>query len=143
MANLKLLETQGDTPIVGLRELRQVSQIVRASYAFTPNLTLQAYTQLLLASWHYRDLASYVDDDTLAPGAMSQTTSFSANNFNVNAVLRWELRPGCTLYGVYTHGAFNDEVFHRDATLTSRSISALLRAPADDVLQVKLSWMFR
>lgn len=137
------LETQGDTPIVGIRRLRQISQIVRASYAFTPNLTLQAYTQLLLASWHYSDLASYVDDDTLAPGAMSAITSFTANNFNVNAVLRWELRPGCTLYAVYTHGAFNDEVFHRDATLTSRSISALLRAPADDVLQAKLAWMFR
>jgi hypothetical protein len=137
------LETQGETPIVGIRRLRQISQIVRASYAFTPNLTLQAYTQLLLASWHYRDLASYVDDDTLAPGAMSAITSFSANNFNVNAVLRWELRPGCTLYAVYTHGAFNDEVFHRDATLTSRSVSALLRAPADDVLQAKLAWMFR
>ncbi|HEX3762388.1 MAG TPA: DUF5916 domain-containing protein [Kofleriaceae bacterium] len=137
------LETQGETPIVGIRRMRQASQIVRASYAFTPNLTLQAYTQLLLASWHYGDLASYVDDNTLAPGAMSQTTSFTANNFNINAVLRWELRPGCTLYTVYTHGAFNDEVFHQDATLASRSISALLHAPADDVLQLKLSWLFR
>lgn len=137
------LETQGDTPIVGIRRMRQISQIVWASYAFTPDLTLQAYTQLLLASWHYRDLASYVDADTLAPGAMSSITSFTANNFNVNAVLRWELRPGSTLYGVYTHGAFDDQVFHQDASLTSRSISALLRAPADDVLQVKLSWMFR
>jgi len=137
------LETQGDTPIVGLRRMRQISQIVRASYAFTPNLTLQAYTQLLLASWHYRDLASYVDNDTLAPGAMSSTTSFTANNVNVNGVLRWEISPGSTLYAVYTHGAFNDEVFHRDATLSSRSLPALLRAPSDDVLQVKLSWMFR
>jgi Domain of unknown function (DUF5916)/Carbohydrate family 9 binding domain-like len=137
------LETQGDTPIVGLRRMRQLSQIVRASYAFTPDLTLQAYTQLLLASWHYRDLVSYVDNDTLAPGAMAATTSFTANNFNVNGVLRWEISPGSTLYAVYTHGAFNDEVFHRDATLSSRSLPALLRAPSDDVLQVKLSWMFR
>jgi hypothetical protein len=137
------LETQGDTPIVGLRRLVQLSQIVRASYAFTPNLTLQAYTQLLLATWHYRDLESYVDDNTLAPGAMAQTTSFSADNFNVNGVLRWEIRPGSTLYAVYTHGAFDDAVVHRDATLSSRSVSALLRAPSDDVLQVKLAWMFR
>ncbi|HEX8112300.1 MAG TPA: DUF5916 domain-containing protein, partial [Kofleriaceae bacterium] len=137
------LETQGDTPIVGLRRLVQLSQIVRASYAFTPNLTLQAYTQLLLATWHYRDLARYVDDNTLAPGAMAGTTSFSASNFNVNGVLRWEIRPGSTLYAVYTHGAFDGEVFHRDATLSSRSVSALLRAPSDDVVQVKLAWMFR
>ncbi|HEY0991527.1 MAG TPA: DUF5916 domain-containing protein, partial [Kofleriaceae bacterium] len=137
------LETQGDTPIVGLRKLRQLSQIVRASYAFTPNLTLQAYTQLLLASWHYRDLASYVDDDTLAPGAMSDTTSFAANTWNVNGVLRWEISPGSTLYGVYTHGAFDGEVVRTDATLSRKSLPALLRAPSDDVLQVKLSWMFR
>jgi hypothetical protein len=137
------LETQGDTPIVGLRRLVELSQSLRASYAFTPSLTLQAYAQLLLATWHFRDLASYVDDDTLAPGAMAGTTSFSANNFNVNGVLRWEIRPGSTLYAVYTHGAFAGEVFHRDATLSSRSVSALLRAPSDDVLQVKLAWMFR
>jgi hypothetical protein len=137
------LETQGTTPIVGVRQLRQLSQIVRASYAFTPSLTLQAYTQLLLASWHYRDLASYVDDDTLAPGAMAATTSFTANNFNVNGVLRWELDPGSTFYAVYTHGAFNDDVFHHDATLSRHSLPALWHAPSDDVFQVKLSWMFR
>jgi hypothetical protein len=44
---------------------------------------------------------------------------------------------------VYTHGAFNRDVFHRDATLSGQSISALLHAPSDDVQQVKLSWMFR
>jgi hypothetical protein len=137
------LETQGTTPIVGLRKLRQLSQIVRASYAFTPSLTLQAYTQLLLASWHYRDLASYVDDDTLAAGAMAETTSFSASNWNVNGVLRWEISPGSTLYAVYTHGAFNSEVFHSDASLSRQTLPALLHAPSDDVLQVKLSWMFR
>ena len=137
------LETQGDTPIVGVRRLRQVSQVVRASYAFTPALTLQAYAQLLLASWHYADLASYVDDSTLAPGAMAQTTSFAANNFNVNAVLRWELDPGSTLYAVYTHSAFDGDVVHDDATLSGHTLPALLRAPADDVFQVKLSWMFR
>src|SRR5205807_10190011 len=104
---------------------------------------LQPYIQLLLASWHYRDLASYVDDNTLAPGAMAATTSFSANNFNVNGVLRWELRPGSTLYAVYTHGAFNNDVFHDDATLSRHSLPALWHAPSDDVVQVKLSWMFR
>ena len=137
------LETQGDTPIVGLRRLRQLSQIVRASYAFTPQLTLGAYSQLLLASWNYRDLQSYVDDDTLAPGAMSPTTSFTDHEWNLNAVLRWELRPGSTLFAVYTHSAFNADVFHPDASLSRHALPALWHAPADDVFQVKLSWMFR
>src|SRR6185295_4930269 len=124
-------------PVVGLRRLRQLSQVVRASYAFTPNLTLQAYSQLLLASWHYRDLQSYVSDDMLAPGAMSTATSFTENDWNVNGVLRWELRPGSTLYAVYTHGAFNDDVYHSDATLSRKSLPALLHAPSDDVIQLK------
>jgi hypothetical protein len=140
---LHWLETQGDTPIVGLRRLDQLGQLVRASYAFTPNLTLQAYAQLLLASWHYRDLASYVDDDTLAPGATSEVASFSSNDLNLNGVLRWEIRPGSTLYAVYTHAAFDGEVFHRDATLSRQTLPALLHAPSDDVVQVKLAWMFR
>jgi hypothetical protein len=66
-----------------------------------------------------------------------------ANNFNVNGVLRWEIRPGSTLYAVYRHGAFNVDVFHRDGTLSRHALPALLHAPSDDVLQVKLSWMFR
>ena len=137
------LETQGTMPVVGIRTLRQVSQIVRASYAFTPRLTLQAYSQLLLASWSYRDLAHYVDDDTVAPGAMPTTTSFAESDWNVNGVLRWEVLPGSTLYAVYTHGAFDSQAFHRDATLSRQSLPALLHAPSDDVIQLKLSWMFR
>jgi len=137
------LETQGDMPIVGLRKLRQFSQIVRTSYAFTPNLTVQLYTQLLLASWNYRDLASYVDDNTLAPGAMSPTTNFTENDLNVNGVVRWEIRPGSTLYAVYTHGAINNDIFHHDASLSRQAIPGLLHGPSDDVFQLKLSWMFR
>lgn len=140
---LRWLETQDGMPVVGLRRLRQVSQIVRTSYAFTPDLTLQAYTQMFLAAWNYRDLKSYVDDDTLASGAVAETTSFTEHSWNVNAVLRWELLPGSTLFAVYTHGAFNDDLFHRDASLSRRALPALLRAPSDDVLQVKLSWLFR
>jgi hypothetical protein len=140
---LRWIETQGDTPIVGVRRLRQLSQILRTSYAFTPELTLQAYTQLLLASWHYSDLQRYVSDGVFAPGAMAATTDFTANAWNVNGVLRWEISPGSTLYAVYTHGAADSEVFHHDATLSRRTLPALLRAPSDDVIQIKLSWMFR
>jgi hypothetical protein len=74
---------------------------------------------------------------------MFDTTSFTENTFNVNGIARWEISPGSTLYAVYTHGAFNSDVFHHDASLSRQSIPALLRAPADDVLQVKLAWMFR
>jgi hypothetical protein len=140
---MRWLETQGETPIVGLRKLRQLSQIVRTSYAFTPNLTVQAYAQLLLASWNYRDLQSYVDDNTLATGAMSPSTRFTEHDLNVNGLVRWEIRPGSTLYAVYTHGAVNNDLFHSDASLSRRAIPALLRGPSDDVFQLKLSWMFR
>src|SRR5262249_16649042 len=78
-----------------------------------------------------------------APGAMAETTSFAANNFNINGVLRWEIRPGSTLYAVYTHGAFNSDVFHRDGTLSRQTLPALLQAPSDDVLHVNLSCLFR
>lgn len=140
---LRWLETQGDVPVVGLRRLRQLSQVLRASYAFTPDLTIQGYAQLLLASWNYRDLKSYVDNDTLAPGAMSTSTAFAEHAWNVNLVMRWELRPGSTFYAVYTHGAFDDEVINRDATLSPSALSALWHAATDDVFQVKLSWLFR
>ena len=58
-----------------------------------------------VANWNYRDLKSYVNDDTLAPGAVSMgPTTFSDRLWNLNLITRWEFRPGSTAYLVYTHG---------------------------------------
>jgi len=52
-------------PVVGLRRLSQVEQLIRVSHTFSTKLSLQVFLQGLAASWAFRDLQHYRDDRTL------------------------------------------------------------------------------
>jgi len=141
---LSYLETQGSTPIVGLRRLTSFNQTIRVAYAFSPNLTFQVFSQWLAANWNYRDLKSYVDDHTLAPGATSSNTAFSDRMWNANLITRWEFKPGSTFYFVYTHATSTDSVINSRATVSpTQDLSVLGHLPSDDTIMVKLSYLFR
>ncbi len=148
---LKWLETPVATPIVGLRRLSQFDQSLRVAYAFNPAFTVQLYSQWLAANWNFRDLKHYVNDQTLAPGlppdqslGTPPETAFSYRTWNLNLITRWEFRPGSTFFLVYTHGASTDALINDRASLSPRPDLALLRKlPSDDVIQAKLSWLFR
>ncbi len=84
---------------------------VRAAYTFTPELSLQFYTQLFLAAVHYTSFFVYpkttfreqVPFTALLPaGAPSGNPDSEQATLNVNLVLRWEYRLGSTLFLVYT-----------------------------------------
>ena len=139
------LETQGTTPIVGTRKLSQLDQVIRIAYAFSPTLTMQVFSQWLGASWDFRDLRAYVDDRTLAPGATAiGPLASSVRLWNVNLITRWEFRPGSSLFLVYTHGASTDELINDRASLSPRRDLAIMgHLPSDDIMQVKVSWLFR
>ena len=147
---LKWLDTPVLTPIVGLRRLSQFNQTLRVAYAFTPTLTLQLFSQWLVASWRFRDLKHYRDDRTLSPGlpgdlppGTTPQTAFSYRVWNLNLIARWEFRPGSTFYLVYTHGASTDALINDRASLSPRpDLSVLRHLPADDVVQAKVSWLF-
>jgi len=148
---LKWLETPAVTPIVGLRRLSQLNQTLRVAYAFSPGLTLQLFSQWLDANWNYRDLKHYVDDDTLSPGlpedqpvGTAPQTAFSYRAWNLNLITRWEFRPGSAFFLVYTHGASTDALVNDRASLAPRPDLSLLRhLPSDDIIQAKVSWLFR
>jgi hypothetical protein len=139
------LETQGTTPIVGMRRLSQLDQVVRLSYAYSPSLTFQVFSQWLAGNWRFTDLRRYVDDFTLAPGATSDSPLATSDRlWNVNLITRWEFRPGSSLFVVYTHGAWTGDLVNDRGTLSPRRDLALMKGlPSDDAVQVKLSWMFR
>jgi hypothetical protein len=148
---LKWLETPALTPIVGLRQLSQLNQTLRVAYAFSPSFTIQLFSQWLEANWNFRDLKHYIDDQTLGPGlpddqppGTTPQTAFSYRTWNVNLIARWEVRPGSTFFLVYTHGASTDALINDRASLAPRPDLAVLRhLPSDDVVQAKLSWLFR
>ena len=73
-----------------------------------------------------------------APQFTIANPDFNLLSLRGNLVLRWEYRPGSTLFVVWTHeqngdGTTGDFVFHRD-------FSSLVRAPSTDIFLVKLSY---
>ena len=143
--SLRWLETHADgTPIVGYQRLSELSEIARASYAFTPHFTLQAFTQFLVANWSYRDLRSYVSPNVLAPGATAAgSTAFSDRSWNVNLIARWEFLPGSALYAIYTKGTSTGDLANVYGGISPmHDLPYLFHQPANDALQLKISWMF-
>ncbi|MBK8793862.1 MAG: carbohydrate binding family 9 domain-containing protein [Holophaga sp.] len=135
-------------PMVGLRRMGLMDQTLRVSYALSPTFSIQLFSQWLDANYAFREVGHYVDDQTIAPGlpdgVTHVSTAFSDRLWNVNLITRWEFRPGSAFYFVYTHGVATDALLNDRASIRPRLDLAVLRhLPSDDVVQMKISWMFR
>jgi hypothetical protein len=141
---------------------------LRVNLVLSPRLSLQLYTQALLSTGDYptiRELAAPrtydfsvygVDVGTIArdpdlpiyvvdPDGEGEAKpfripvpDFNFKSLRVNAVLRWEFRPGSAAYVVWTQRREDgrnpgDHEFGRD-------LGDLFSAPADDVFMIKLAW---
>jgi hypothetical protein len=92
---------------------RTVSLSTRLNYAATPDLTVEFYGQPFVSTGTYSDVrevsatpgaGSYAERfRPYTPPAGSQT-SFKVMQLRTNAVMRWEYRPGSTLFLVWAHG---------------------------------------
>src|SRR5438132_7482615 len=82
----------------------------RVDYTVTPELTLQIYAQPFVSKGMYsnpRELANpraAAYDDRFKPYSGTLATGLNFKQFNSNVVLRWEYRPGSTLFVVWTQG---------------------------------------
>jgi hypothetical protein len=102
-------------------DARSVGLTLRATLAFSPGLTLEAYGQLFTAGLSYGDPLrtvvgpgkAVIRQDQLTP---AMPADLAPNNdgqqgaINVNLILRWERGPGSTLYIVYAHETANYRV---------------------------------
>ena len=149
-----------------------VSMTTRVNVSLTPTLSLQVYAEPFLGVGTYGDLkeldrprtfdflaygrdvgtigydavsGEYLVDPDGAGPADSFTVAnpdFNSKFLAVKAVLRWEWRPGSTLYLAWTQERF-DESFPGNYDI-GRDLRRLLSAPSNDVLMVKFSyWLGR
>lgn len=85
----------------------------RMSYTMTPTLTLQLYAQPFMTKGDYANVRELSANPRAAaydqryqpftPPAGSDV-GFNFKQLRSNTVLRWEYRPGSTLFAVWTHG---------------------------------------
>lgn len=136
------------TYVFGELRARAVGGTLRASYTFTNRLTLQLYGQLFLVAKHYSDFQSFsvspaaprpvirLDELAAAPAPAVNPDS-AETDLNLSAVLRWEFRPGSTLFLVYSRFQAPELMLDGEAKL---DFGALRRGPAADAIRLKLSY---
>jgi hypothetical protein len=137
--------------VFGKLDAHSLGATVRATYTFAPRLTLQTYGQLFLASGHYSAFSYFQSNvpgdvvhlDSLRPYTLVLPTNpdFEEGVLNVNVVLRWEYALGSTLFLVYTRSQAPAVVLMPGES-ANLSLSSVSRAPAADVVLLKLTYFW-
>lgn len=116
-----------DLPVFAQLDNDEVNINFRGIYTFQKNLTLQWFTQFYISAGDFgnyyklEDEAEFssVDTAVYAVDINPSRKDFNYKSLNLNLILRWEYRPGSTLYAVWTNSrsgrdAYGDFQFHRD-----------------------------
>ena len=134
--------------VLGRLHQTTASLTARGTYAFSAHLTLQLYGQMFLSDGWYNAFTEVTAPRAAEPSGRVtalgeappfQVTDpdFSDRELHVNLLLRWEFLPGSTLFLVWTHARSADQPtrFSLDD-----DVNALLRGPAENALQAKVSY---
>jgi hypothetical protein len=128
---------------------RTASATVRVDYTFSPTLSLQVYAQPFTSSGTFSDVreldepraSAYADryrpyDD---PAIVDDPGGFDSKQFRSNVVLRWEYRPGSTVYLVWNHGRAGYEPAPASGSML-RNFSDIFDLHPDNTLLLKVSY---
>ena len=94
--------------IFGEQHVRRFDMTLRGTWTFTKDLTLQFYAQPFMAAVDYNNFKKMIAPDkfeyvdTSVYDEEKSQPDFNWKSFNSNVVLRWEYRPGSTLFVVWT-----------------------------------------
>ncbi len=156
--------TYGRRYVFGEMKQKEIKADIRLNWTFNPKLSLQLFMQPLLSHGDYEnykelarpnsyDFSTYSGDQIVRsngeyeidPDGAEPAESFDFDNpdFNVkslrgNAVLRWEFKPGSTLYFVWTQSRWND--IYEEPFSFHRSADQLLDTRADNIFMLKATY---
>ena len=132
--------------VFGRLEQETHSLTLRVNYTMTPNLSLQLYGEPFISTGDYVSYKELVDgraeryEDRYAPYDYIGNADFSVLSFRTTNVLRWEYRPGSTLFVVWQQGREGSGVPGRFAL--GQDYNDLFATPASNTLLIKFAyWM--
>lgn len=118
----------------------------RINYTMSPRLSLQIYARPFVSSGRYESFTELSDpraaafDDRYRAIAYGGNPDFNVHSFRTTNVLRWEYRPGSTLFVVWQQG--RDGYEPRGDFSLGRDIGRMFDAPAQNVFLLKVSrWL--
>jgi hypothetical protein len=161
--------TFGSRYVFATLRQKEFSLQTRVNYVLSPKMSLQVYMQPLVSVGNYAGFKQFaqprtfdffefgrggwgLDYDpaarryTVDPGDGGHPFEFSNPDFNfkslrLNAIYRWEWRPGSALYVVWTQQR-KDETRPGVFDL-GRDLGSTFSAPANDVLMFKVAYWFQ
>lgn len=131
--------------VFGHLKQRTVSMTTRVNYTITPTLSVQIYAVPFVSAGEYTQFYRLADGrgphfaDRYAPyPAYEGNPNFNYRSFRTTNVLRWEYRPGSSLFVVWQQGRettadYGDFRFGRD-------FGRVFGTPASNVFLVKMSY---
>lgn len=100
-------------PVYGARDTREMDVVLRSDVTFTPDLSLQLYSQVFVARGRYEDFRVLRDAETYQRfDGYPKRDEFTLQSFQLNTVLRWEYRPGSTFFLVWTQSRRADRALN-------------------------------
>ena len=140
----------GNHYVFGELDQTTVAMTMRLDYTLTRNLSLQLYAEPFVSAGDYGAFKELVNgrspefDRRYAPFAYNfapdDNPSFNTKSFRTTNVLRWEYKPGSTLFVVWQQARQNDAVpggFH-----FGRDVPDIFGVPPRNTFLVKLAyWM--
>jgi hypothetical protein len=133
--------------LFGDRDIDEHEFSLRGTVTFMKNLSLQFYTQILLAKGQYTNFKELIGKDNLPLYDFENSLAYKDPNFNektlnANIVLRWEYLPGSTFYLVWTQGRHGYRGKYEQEF--SNDFNDVFSLPMDNVILAKISywWSF-
>ena len=132
-----------DRFVFGDLKERILDLTTRADLTLSPSLSLQLYAQPYLAVGHYERFDEILVPKTYiyAPYDLGYSPDFNDKSLRGNAVLRWEYRPGSTLFLVWSQNRYEGTLDPGDFS-PRRDLSTLMRAQGENVFMMKVNYWF-
>ena len=130
--------------VFGRIEQKTVSFNTRFNYTMTPTLSLQVYAEPFVSAGQYTNFKELVDGrageygDRYRSLAYGGNPDFNIRSFRTTNVLRWEYKPGSSLFLVWQQGksGFEEQGDFR----FGRDFRGVFSAPSRNVFLIKFSY---
>jgi hypothetical protein len=138
------LDTGSQRYVFGRIDQKTMSFTTRFNYTMSPTLSLQVYAEPFVSAGEYSHYKELIDgraeayEDRYRPYAYSESADFNIRSFRTTNVLRWEYRPGSSLFLVWQQGKQDDQN-HGDFRF-GRDFGGVFSAPSRNVFLIKFSY---
>ena len=130
--------------VFGRIDQKTVGLTARFNYTVTPTLTVQMYAEPFVSAGSYSEFKELLDGRSkqfgarFAPYAYGGNPDFNYRSFRTTNVLRWEYKPGSTLFVVWQQG--REDVLNSGRFNFGRDFRGAFDAPGRNVFLVKWAY---